>query len=113
MSSNFFTRLFGGKKNPDSIAYRREMAEKIAGHRIRYVTEKVNGVDEVIGREGSIDLRNGEFIVFASSEVILRCDIDQLQAWELLSKDGVVVTAPDKEHGGAERTIIVYYVYYR
>jgi hypothetical protein len=92
MSNSFFARLFRSKKNPDSPAYRREMAQKIAGHRIRYVTEKVNGVDEVIGREGSIDLRNGEFIVFASSEVILRCDIDQLQAWELLSKDGVVVT---------------------
>ena len=113
MSNNFFAHLFGGKKNPDSPAYRREMAQKIAGHRIRYVTEKINGVDEVIGREGRIDLRNGEFIVFASSEVILRCDIDELQAWELLSKDGVVVTAPDKEHGGAERTIIVFYVYYR
>jgi hypothetical protein len=113
MSNNFFARLFGGKKNPDSPAYRREMAQKIAGHRIRYVTEKINGVEEVIAREGSIDLRNGEFIVFASSEVVLRCDIDDLQAWELLSKDGVVVTAPDKEHGGIERTIIVFYVYYR
>ena len=113
MSNSFFARLFGSKKNPNSPAYRREMAEKIAGHRIRYVTEKINGVDEVIGREGSVDVRNGEFIVFASSEVILRCNVDDLQAWELLSKDGVVVTAPDIEHGGAERTIIVYYVYYR
>ena len=113
MSNNFFTRLFGSKKNPDSLAYRQEMAQKIAGHSIRYVTEKINGVEEVIGRSGSIDVRNGEFIVFASSEVILRCDIDKLQAWELLSKDGVVVTAPDKEHGGTERTIIVFYVYYR
>ena len=113
MSNNFFARLFGGKKNPDSLAYRQEMAHKIAGHRIRYVTEKINDVEEVIGREGSIDVRNGEFIVFASSEVILRCDVDKLQAWELLSKDGVVVTAPDKEHGGVERTIIVFYVYYR
>lgn len=113
MSNNFFARLFGSKKNPDSLAYRQEMAQKIAGHSIRYVTEKINGVEEVIGRSGSIDVRNGEFIVFASSEVVLRCDIDKLQAWELLSKDGVVVTAPDKEHGGIERTIIVFYVYYR
>ena len=36
-----------------------------------------------------------------------------MQAWELLSKDGVVITAPDLEHGGVERTIIVFYVYYR
>ena len=27
--------------------------------------------------------------------------------------DGVVITAPDLEHEGRERTIIVYYVYYR
>ena len=113
MSNSFFARLFGSKTNPNSPASRRDMADKIAGHRIRYVTEKINGVDEVIGREGSVDVRNGEFIVFASSEVILRCNVDDLQAWELLSKDGVVVTAPDIEHGGAERTIIVYYVYYR
>ena len=47
MSNNFFARLFGSKKNPNSPAYRREMAEKIAGHRIRYVTEKINGVEEI------------------------------------------------------------------
>ena len=57
MSNNFFARLFGSKKNPDSLAYRQEMAQKIAGHRIRYVTEKINDVEEVIGREGSIDVR--------------------------------------------------------
>ena len=113
MFKDFFTRVFGSKKNPNSLAYRREMAQKIAGHRIRYVTERINDIDEVIGRGGSSDVRNGEFIVFASSEVILRCLVDELQAWELLSKDGVVITAPDLEHGGKERTIIIYYVYYR
>lgn len=113
MCKKFFVRMFGGKKNPDSLRYRRQMANTIAGHAIRYVTEKRNGVDEVIGHGGSVDIRNGEFIVFASSEVLFRCDVDALRAWELLSRDGVVLTAPDKESGGAERTIIVYYVYYR
>lgn len=100
-------------KDPSSKRFRREMAEKIAGHRIRYVTERKDEVDEVIGREGSLSVRDGEFIVFASSTVLFRCEVDELQAWELLSKDGVVLTAPDLEHGGVERTIIVYYVYYR
>ena len=36
-----------------------------------------------------------------------------MDASELLSKDGVIITAPDLEHGGAVRTVIVYYVYYR
>lgn len=113
MCKQFFARMFGGKKNPDSLKYRRQMAKSIAGHSIRYVTEKRNGVDEVIGRGGSVDIRNGEFIVFASSEVIFRCQVDELRAWELLSRDGVVLTAPDATCEGRERTIIVYYVYYR
>lgn len=99
--------------DPDSRRFRREMAERIAGHRIRYATERRNNVEEVIGKEGSLSVRDGEFIVFASSNVIFRCMVDDMKASELLSKDGVVLTAPDLEHGGAERTIIVYYVYYR
>ena len=90
-------KLFSRKKDPNSKAYRWEMAKQMANHHIRYVTEKVNGVDEVIGRNGGLN----------------SCKIDQMQAWELLSKDGVVITAPDLEHGGKERTIIVFYVYYR
>ena len=57
--------------------------------------------------------RDGELLVYASANVIFRCRVDEMEAWELLSKDGVVLTAPDLEHGGAVRTIIVYYVYYR
>ena len=85
----------------------------MANHHIRYVTEKRNGVDEVIGRNGGLNIRDDELIVFASSDVVFRCKIEQMQAWELLSKDGVVITAPDLEHGSVERTIIVFYVYYR
>lgn len=107
-------KLFKRKsKDPDSKQYRREMARQMANHHIRYVTEKRNGVDEVIGRSGGLNIRDDELLVFASADVIFRCKIDQMQAWELLSKDGVVVTAPDLEHDGKLRTIIVYYVYYR
>ena len=89
------------------------MAEQMCGHHIRYVTEKRNDIDEVIGRNGGLNIRDDELLVFASADVIFRCKIDEMQAWELLSKDGVVITAPDLEHDGVERTIIVYYVYYR
>ena len=36
-----------------------------------------------------------------------------MQASELLSKEGAILTAPDLENGGAVRTIVVYYVYFR
>ena len=79
----------------------------------KYVTEKRNDVEEVIGRNGGLNIRDDEFIVYASSNVVFRCKIDDLQIWELLSKDGVVLTGPDLENGGVERTVIAFYVYHR
>lgn len=108
--------LFGKKrksKNPDSKKFRWEMAMSINNRHIRYVTEKINGVDEVIGRNGGLNIREDEMLVYASSDILFRCKIDELQIWELLSKDGVVLTGPDSEHGGQMRTVIAYYVYYR
>ena len=107
-----FKRL-GKSKNPDSRRFKREMAYAVVGQHIKYVTEKRDGVDEVIGRNGGLNIRNDEFIVYASSDVVFRCPIDDLEIWELLSRDGVVLTGRDLEHGGAERTVIAYYVYYR
>ena len=100
-------------KNPDSKKFKRDMAYSVCGQHIKYVTEKKDDVDEVIGRNGGLNIRNDEFIVYASAKVVFRCRIDELQIWELLSRDGVVLTGPDLENGGVERTVIAYYVYYR
>lgn len=107
-----FKKMFKSK-NPDSKRFKWDMARQIANHHVRYVTEKRDGVDEVIGREGALNIKDDELLVFASADVLMRCKIEEMQAWELLSRDGVVITAPDLEHGGVERTVIVYYVYYR
>ena len=100
-------------KNPDSKKFKRDMAYAVCGQHIKYVTEKKDDVDEVIGRNGGLNIRNDEFIVYASAKVVFRCRIDELQIWELLSRDGVVLTGPDLENGGVERTVVAYYVYYR
>ena len=101
-------------KNPDSKKFKREMAEAICGQHIKYVTERVDGIEIVIGRSGSLNIRNEEFIVHTPSEgVLFRCPVDELTASELLSKDGVVLKGPDLEHDGKERSIIAFYVYYR
>ena len=111
--ANIFKALFRKKNDPESPAFRWKMARQICNHHVRYVTEKIGGVDEVIGRDGALNIRDDELLVFASSDVLMRCRVEEMQAWELLSKDGVVITAPDLEHGGVERTIMVFYVYYR
>lgn len=100
-------------KNPESKRYRMDMAKRICGHHVKYVTERKDDVEEVIGRSGGLNIRDDELLVFASADVLMRCKIAEMQAAELLSHDGVVITAPDLEHDGTVRTIIVYYVYYR
>ena len=104
---------FLSKKDPSSLAYKKNMAQMISNKRIKYVGEKIDGVEEVIGKGGSISIRDDELLVFASADVLLRTKIADMNAAELLSKDGVIITAPDLERDGKERTIVVYYVYHR
>ena len=105
--------FFFRKKKRSEYPSGKEMADKLNGKHIKYVTERKNDVDEVIGRDGAMALRDDELIVFASQDILFRTDVANLNASELLSKDGVIISGPDKLHGGKERTIIVYYVYYR
>lgn len=107
-----FKNLFRSK-DPDSPRYRLAKAKELHGHAIRYVTERKNDNDAVIGKGGAVSFRDGEVIVFSSADVVFRCRAEELQAWDLLSGDGVVLTGPDAEHGGVLRTVTVHYVYYR
>ena len=100
-------------KNENSRRFKENMATHLAGRHIKYCTERRDNVDEVIGREGCLSLRDGEFIVFSSGDIVLRTKVEEMRASELLSLDGAIITAPDYAHGGKERTIIAYYTYYR
>ena len=101
-------------KNPDSKRYKRDMAKHLDGRALKCVLEKKeDGIEEVIGKSGSITYRDGELIIYSSMDVLMRCNILEMNAWELMSLDGVTITAPDLEHGGEERTIIAHYSYWR
>lgn len=105
-------KLGFGKKE-DSKASRLRRAKELHGQRIRYVTERVAENENVVGRGGSISLRNGEVLLFSSDRILLRADAEKLSASYLLSGDGVVLTAPNKKEGEKVRTYTAYFVYYR
>ncbi len=100
-------------KNPDSKRYKNDLANYLDGRAIKCVTERINGIEEVIGHAGSIIRKEDELIIYSSQEVVLRAKIDSLRAWELLSLEGVVITAIDLEHDNEERSIIAFYSYWR
>ena len=100
-------------KNPNSKRYKNDLAAYLDGRALKCVTERINGIEEVIGKSGAIVRKEDELLVYASQDVLLRTKIIELSAWELLSLEGVVITAPDLEHDGTVRTVIAYYSYWR
>ena len=95
-------KIFMRKPKPGTKAFREEMARRIAGQHIRYVTERVDNVENVIGRDGSLAIKDDEFIVHVPGKTLLRAKIAELDAWE-----------PDLERNGEVHTITAFYVYYR
>ena len=108
----FFEKLVR-KKAPGSASARKSRAMELHGQAIKYVTERVDDNDNVVGRGGSISVRNGQLLLFSSDKILLRADITALDASYLLSGDGVVLTAPNLEEAGKERRYVAYFVYYR
>lgn len=108
-----FKRLFKNK-NENSKSFRIDMAKHLSGRAIKYCTERnpEDGSDLVIGHAGSLSIKDDEFIVLSSADIVFRCKITEMRAWELMSNDGAMITAPDLTQGGKERTIMVYYTYY-
>ena len=106
-------KLFGLKENTKSRAYRTKQALKLHGLVIRYVTERHDDNEDVIGRGGTLAIHGDELLVFSSSEILLRAKICELDVSELMSGDGVILTAPNLEEGGRVRTMTAHYVYHR
>lgn len=115
---NLFSRIFGKQAKDEAV--RREIIKKLDGRAIKYVTERVpkpgaadDSVEEiVIGRSGALIVKEGILIVFSDGNVLFRAATDTLKASELLSLEGVILTAPDLEHDCRVRTLVAYYTYF-
>ncbi len=108
---NFFGKR---KKEREDKKIRDAVIERLSGKIIKYCSERAEdgSGDIIIGKDGSLTIRDGELIVLASADIVFRCDIDDLLASELLSRDGVILEGYDKDLGKS-RKIIAYYKYYR
>ncbi len=110
---SFFSKLFGKSENPNSYAFKLQKAKSLHGQPVKYVTEHVNGNEDVIGRGGALALHGENFIVDSSGDRLFVCNVRDLEASTLMSGDGVVIKGPNLLEGGKMRTITVHFVYYR
>ena len=111
---SFLDKLFGRDKNPESYAYRLKRARSLHGQAIKYVTERREDNDDVVGRSGSLAIHGDTFIVSCTNvDRLFSCYIKDLEASDLMSGDGVIIRGPNLYDGGKMRTITVHFVYYR
>ncbi len=102
------------KKDENSPAFRYAFAENINNRHVKYVTERYEGIEEIVGREGHINiLPNGEELAVTSGiKEIFRARIEDLSMWTLMSNDGVVLSGYDFVTE-RQREVTAFYLYYR
>lgn len=108
-----FKRRFS-KKDENSPAFKRKFAGNINNRHVKYVTERFNGIEEIVGREGHINILPGgdEIAVTCGITEVFRGRIEELSMWTLMSNDGVVLDGYDLVTG-RYREVTAFYLYYR
>ena len=103
-----FSKWRGGSSSANA-----KRGKELHGQLIKYVTERIDGNDNVVGRGGSVSVRDEQLLLFSSDRILMRAALDSLEVSHLLSGDGVVLTAPNLEDGGRVHSYIAYFVYHR
>ncbi len=99
--------LFGKTKEKRTNISR---THALHGKVIRYVAEQQNGSEVVLGRGGSISVRDEQLLVFSSKEIIFRSVCAETEVSHLLSGDGVILRAANLERGGEMHKITAFFV---
>lgn len=108
-----FKRKNKPPKNTDSIEFKRWIANKINGMKVRYVLERgEDGVEIIIGKSGFINFNRDELEVICGEKILFKAKVDTLNAWEFMSLEGVTLTGFDLIQS-RERTVLAYYKYHR
>ena len=110
---SIFKKIFRIGQNPDSYAYKLDRAKELHGQAIKYVTEHIDGNEDIIGRGGSLAIHEDTFIVDSSGDRLFVCNIRELEVSWLMSGNGAIIKGPNLLEDGKIRTMTVHFVYYR
>ena len=109
---SLFKKLFS-KKSDKAGAGHKEQVLSLHGADIKYVTEYINGNDNVVGRGGKITVKDGVLLIDSSGERLFKCEVKNVGINFLMSGDGVIISGANDLEGGNARVLTVHFVYYR
>lgn len=101
------------KGDPGKKGFGTKMAKYLSDKALRCVSERIDGVETVLSHGGVLKREGKSLLVFGEhDELIFSCEAESMTAGELMSLEGVVITAADLATGEI-RTLIAYYKYWR
>lgn len=109
---SIFKKLFSGSESKRKENHRLQV-ESLHGSDIKYVTEYLNGNDDVVGRGGKITVKDGALIVDTSGDRLFKCEIKNVGVNFLMSGDGVIISGANELEDGNVRVLTVHFVYHR
>lgn len=101
------------KGDPGKRGFGTKMAKYLSDKALRCVSERSDGIETVLSHGGILKRKGKLLCVYGEhDELIFSCVAEEMNAGELMSLEGVVITARDAETE-EWRTIIAYYKYWR
>ena len=90
-----------------------ELQQKLNGRAIRYAARRQldeNGspVEIILGKNGAINVKNGEIVVMCNAKEVFRCDAETAECSELMSLNGAVIKGVNTVTGEPD-TVVAYY----
>ncbi len=105
--------FFEKRRQKKQEATLKEMYSRINNKRVAYAVERMpDGTERVVGKDGSVNLKDGEIFVRVGGVYAFRGILSETNVAELMSRNGITVKGLDTETG-QERSIVAYYDYYR
>ena len=99
-------------KNEKSRAYKLDKANSFNNRKVKYVTERTEKGESVLGKEGYINVKDNVISVCCQAKVVFEAEAAETSCSELLSLGGVIFTGFDRIRQ-TERSVVCYYEYYR
>lgn len=90
-----------------------ELEQKLNGRAIRYAARRTideNGspVEVILGKNGAINVKNGEIVVMCNAKEVFRCAQETAECSELMSLNGAVIQGINAVTGEPD-TVVAYY----
>ena len=88
---SFLKKLFGIGDKPGTPSFRLKQSMSVHGQPIKYVTEHIDGNENIVGRGGAVSVIDGNLVIDTSGERLFACDAKTVDVSWLMSGNGAVI----------------------